>query len=69
MNAKTLTGLLEGVLVAAMGLWPTEGLTMNEDANKIYVPRSGDERQKLPKNPRGWEAIRDVYAPISGLAD
>jgi len=69
MKVKTLTGLLAGVLVAAIGLWPTEGLTMNSDANKIYVPRGGDERQKLPKNPRGWEVIRDVYAPIGDIAD
>jgi len=69
MKVKTLTGLLAGVLVAAMGLWPTEGLTMNSDANKIYVPRGGDERQKLPKNPGGWEVIRDVYAPIGDLSD
>jgi len=69
MKVKILTGLLAGVLVAAMGIWPTEGLTMNSDANKIYVPRGGDERQRLPKNPGGWEVIRDVYAPISGIAD
>lgn len=69
MNAKTLTGLLAGALVTAMGLWPTGSLTMNEDANKIYVPRSGDNWQKLPKNPTGWETIRDVYAPISDIAD
>jgi len=69
MKVKTLTGLLAGVLVAAMGLWPTEGLTMNSDANKIYVPRGSDERQRLPKNPGGWEVIRDVYAPIGDLSD
>jgi len=69
MNAKTLTALLAGALVTAGWLWPTEGLTVSVDANKIYLPRGGDERQRLPKNPGGWEAIRDVYAPIGGIAD
>lgn len=69
MNAKILTGLLAGALVTTMGLWPTGGLTMNADASKIYVPRDGDNWQKLPKNPTGWETIRDVYAPISDIKD
>ena len=69
MNAKILTGLLAGALVTAMCLWPTEGLTMNADANKIYVPRNGDDWRKLPKNPNGWEAIPNAYAPISDIAD
>lgn len=69
MSAKTLTGLLAGVLATALCLWPTGGMTMNADANKIYVPRSGDDRQKLPKNPAGWETIQDIYEPISDIAD
>jgi len=69
MNAKTLTRLLAGALVTSMCLWPTEGLTMNADANKIYVPRGGDDWRKLPKNPNGWEAIPNAYAPIHDIAD
>ena len=69
MNAKTLTRLLAGALVTTLSLWPTGGMTMNSDANKIYVPRSGDDRQKLPKNPNGWETIPNAYAPISDIAD